>query len=102
VTGRGLSTEEVEELAQGKIYTGSQALELKLIDQLGGFSAAVDLAKQEAKIIGEPRLIFYREPGFFFPFGAGLTESLGLQDLSLWPLLLSPRPEALTNDLQIQ
>ncbi|MFC1637693.1 signal peptide peptidase SppA [Candidatus Margulisiibacteriota bacterium] len=88
VAGRGLSTAEVEAAAQGRIYTGSQALELKLIDELGGFSDAVDLAKKEAKISGEPRLIFYHEPSLFFSFGAGITESLGLR---AWPLLTLPR-----------
>lgn len=85
VAGRGLSTEEVEAAAQGKIYTGSQALEVKLIDKIGGFSDAVDLAKAEAKIIGEPRLIFYRKPSFFFPFGEVVTEALfGIKGWPLW------------------
>lgn len=65
VEGRKLSTKEVEAAAQGKIYTGAQALDLKLVDKLGGFSDAVDLAKEEAEIIGEPRLIYYREPNWF-------------------------------------
>jgi protease-4 len=84
--GRKLSTEEVKEAARGKIYTGSQALELKLVDELGGFSDAVDLAKKEAKIAGEPRLIFYHEPSPFFSFGAGVVESLGLKAWPLWKL----------------
>jgi protease-4 len=88
VEGRGLATAEVEAAAQGRLYTGSQALEIKLIDQLGGFSDAVDLAKQEAKISGEPRLIFYHEPSIFFSFGAGVAESLGL---NAWPLWKLPR-----------
>ncbi|MFC1511489.1 signal peptide peptidase SppA [Candidatus Margulisiibacteriota bacterium] len=85
--GRGLSTQQVEEAAQGRLYTGSQALELKLIDQLGGFSDAIDLAKAEAKIGGEPRLIFYHEPSLFFQFGGGITESLGFRDWLFWKSL---------------
>jgi len=77
VAGRKLSTAEVEEAAQGRLYTGSQALEAKLVDQLGGFSDAVDLAKEEAKIAGEPRLIFYHQPSFFFGFSEGMSEALG-------------------------
>ncbi|MFH1347248.1 MAG: signal peptide peptidase SppA [Candidatus Margulisiibacteriota bacterium] len=79
VAGRKLTTEEVSEAAQGRIYTGNQALELKLIDKLGGFSDAIDLAKKEAKIVGEPRLLFYHEPSLFFSFGEGMVESLGLR-----------------------
>ena len=86
VKGRGLSTEEVEAAAQGQIYTGSQAFDLKLVDSLGGFSDAVDLAKIEADIMGEPRLIFYHEPSFFFNFGEGVVESLGLKAWPLWRL----------------
>jgi len=79
VEGRGMPTAEVEAAAQGQLYTGSQAFDLELIDQLGGFSDAVDLAKAEAKIFGEPRLIFYHEPSLFFSFGEGLVESLGVR-----------------------
>ena len=84
VAARKLPTAEVLDAAQGKLYTGTQALELKLIDSLGGFAEAVDLAKAEAKMLGEPRLIFYHQPSVFFKFGAGLTESMGLSEL--WPL----------------
>jgi protease-4 len=83
VRGRNLTTAEVEEAAQGRIYTGSQALELKLVDKLGGFSDAIDLAKDEAKIMGEPRLIFYHEPSLFFSFGEGVAEAMGLPRLKL-------------------
>jgi protease IV len=85
--GRDLTTAEVKEAAQGKIYTGEQALELDLVDQLGGFSDAIELAKKEADIFGEPRLIFYHEPSIFFSFGAGMVESLGLRELIFWNLL---------------
>ncbi|HVN67293.1 MAG TPA: signal peptide peptidase SppA, partial [Candidatus Sulfotelmatobacter sp.] len=76
--GRKLATAEVEKLAQGKVYTGAQALDLKLVDQLGGFLDAVDLAKTEAKIAGEPRLIYYREESPFLQFGSGVSSALGL------------------------
>lgn len=87
VEGRGMPTQEVEEAAQGQIYTGSQALDLKLVDKLGGFSDAVDLAKEEAEIMGEPRLIFYHEPSFFFSFGEGVAEVLGFRELPLLKML---------------
>jgi len=76
--GRKLSTEEVEAGAEGKVYTGAQALELKLIDKIGGFMDAVDLAKEEAKIIGEPRLVYYRETSPFIQLGETITSSLGI------------------------
>ena len=48
--GRGLPIEKVRELAKGRIWTGSDALELALVDELGGFPAAVRLAKEAAQI----------------------------------------------------
>lgn len=97
VEGRKMPTEEVRELAQGQIYTGSQALDLNLVDELGAFSDAVDLAKKEADIMGEPRLIFYHEPSLFFTFGEGVTEALGLRSLPFFNPLPERRGKVLYN-----
>ncbi len=56
VDGRNMKIEDVRKLADGRIYTGKQALDNGLIDQLGYFDDAITLAKevagiQEAKII---------------------------------------------------
>lgn len=55
--GRHLSIAEVEKLGNGRVYTGEQALELKLVDQLGNLNDAILVAKELGKIEGEPRLI---------------------------------------------
>jgi protease-4 len=46
--GRKLEVEAVDAMGQGRVYTGAQALELKLVDQLGGLQDAF----REAKILG--------------------------------------------------
>jgi len=56
--GRDLPVEQVEKFADGRVFTGEQAVELGLVDELGGFQDAVDLAKELAEIRGDPRLIF--------------------------------------------
>ena len=56
--GRDLSIDQVEKFADGRVMTGEQAVELGLVDELGGFQDAVDLAKELAEIRGEPRLVF--------------------------------------------
>jgi protease-4 len=56
--GRDLPIEQVEKFADGRVMTGEQAVELGLVDELGGFQDAVDLAKELAEIRGEPRLIY--------------------------------------------
>ena len=48
--GRNMSTEKVHELAQGRVWTGTQAKENGLIDEFGGLEKAIDLAKELAKI----------------------------------------------------
>jgi protease-4 len=54
--GRKLPRERVAEIARGHVWTGSQALDLGLVDQIGGFYDAVGKAQQLAKLTGEPRL----------------------------------------------
>ena len=47
---RGMSFEEAELLAHGRVWTGTQALENGLIDAVGGLDAAIALAKEMAEI----------------------------------------------------
>ncbi|MBN3033831.1 MAG: signal peptide peptidase SppA [Candidatus Saganbacteria bacterium] len=84
--GRKLATAEVEKLAQGRVYTGNQALAVKLVDKLGGFSDAVELAKSEGKVKGEVRLIYYRRLNPLLQFGQGVSSALGFRQ----PLLDLP------------
>jgi protease-4 len=44
-SSRGLKPEEVEPLAGGRVWTGSQALDRRLVDELGGLDAAVRKAR---------------------------------------------------------
>ncbi|MRR07793.1 MAG: signal peptide peptidase SppA, partial [Deltaproteobacteria bacterium] len=54
---RKLPVEEVRRLADGRVYTGEQAMALKLIDRLGTLQDAVEEAGRLAGIKGEPTLI---------------------------------------------
>lgn len=47
---RHLSVDQVEKVAQGRVWTGQQALSFKLVDQLGDFDAALKDAKQRANL----------------------------------------------------
>lgn len=47
---RHMSPEKVDEIAQGRVWTGQQAKEIGLVDELGGLYKAIDLAKQRARI----------------------------------------------------
>lgn len=48
--GRKLTMQQVETIAQGHVYTGEDALKIKLVDELGGLDKAVLKAMQLAKI----------------------------------------------------
>jgi protease-4 len=54
--GRNLSPERVHQIARGHVWTGVQAKQLGLVDELGGFYEAVEKAKQLAGIKGDARL----------------------------------------------
>jgi protease-4 len=56
--GRNLSVEKVRNLADGRIFTGRQAKEIGLVDELGGMQDAVGIAKDLAGISGEPKLVY--------------------------------------------
>jgi len=49
-TGRSLSTRKVQNMAQGRVWLGTQAKNKGLIDDIGGFLAALDEVKQSAGI----------------------------------------------------
>jgi len=55
--GRGLSRAEVERLADGRVFSGRQAKEVRLVDTLGDLHAAVHMAGDMAGIGGEPRVV---------------------------------------------
>lgn len=49
--GRNIPLERVEELAQGRVYSGTEALRLGLIDNFGGIEQAVLLAAEKAGVV---------------------------------------------------
>ena len=55
--GRSMKVAEVKSIADGRIFTGRQAKEEKLVDELGDLDDAVKLAAELAGIEGEPKVI---------------------------------------------
>jgi protease-4 len=58
--GRHLKIEQVKGIADGRIFTGRQAMESGLVDQLGGFKEAIQVAAELAGIHGEPKVVYPR------------------------------------------
>lgn len=63
-SGRDMSLQEVDQVARGRVWIGSDALRLGLVDELGGLDRAVELAAEAAGLPeGEPRrLVYFPEP----------------------------------------
>jgi protease IV len=66
VTGRGMSREAIDAVGQGRIWTGSQAKERGLIDELGGLKEAVDLARSLAGLPKDARVEEIHRPMSWF------------------------------------
>lgn len=60
--GRKLTSSQLDAVADGRVFSGSQAKALKLVDELGGFQDAIDAVAQEANIKGEPKLVYPAKP----------------------------------------
>ncbi|MBF8302859.1 MAG: Signal peptide peptidase SppA, type, protease, partial [Candidatus Dadabacteria bacterium] len=56
---RGIDSKEMDKIADGRIFTGEQAKNLKLIDELGTLSDAISLAGSLSGIKGEPNVSYY-------------------------------------------
>jgi protease IV len=55
--GRSLEVADVKALADGRIFTGRQAKDAKLVDELGNLEDAIQLAAEMAGIEGEPKVV---------------------------------------------
>jgi len=56
-SGRHMKDDDVRVLANGKVWTGEQAVPLKLVDQIGDFRTAVEDTAKSVGIKGEPTLV---------------------------------------------
>jgi protease-4 len=61
--GRKLPVDKVREIADGRIFSGEMAKELGLVDELGNFQDAVNLAASLSGIKGEPTLVYPEKTG---------------------------------------
>jgi protease-4 len=72
-TARKMPVSEVAPIAQGRVWSGTRAKDLKLVDQYGDLQAAVREAGKRAGIKGEPRVVTMSPPK---PFLVELLSSL--------------------------
>ncbi|MBM7853760.1 protease-4 [Desulfohalotomaculum tongense] len=96
--GRNMDVERVKELADGRIYTGRQALELGLVDELGDMHRAIQIAAELAGVDGEPSVVDLSPrtvwDELFGQLSAGGKFQLYRFKLPYFGLLLLPEKEA--------
>lgn len=99
---RELPAERVHEIARGRIWTGQDALELGLVDELGGFPAAIRLAREAAGIRDDEsiRIRLFPRPRSPFEslFGEGPDSSEDRATAALVRVLRTARPVVRTLD----
>lgn len=77
--GRGMAIESAKKLSDGRIYTGTQAKEVKLVDTIGTFYDCRDDLKKTLNIKGKPVLVYGKKP---FSFVKWLFSSLANEIIS--------------------
>jgi protease-4 len=99
--GRGLSKEEVRNLATGQLYTGTEAKELGLVDELGDLDTALnwalELAGLETAVVEyyqPPRLTLWSLLGLVDAIKARIS-GLSAQDIILLEILSRSYPQPL-------
>ncbi|WP_373502694.1 signal peptide peptidase SppA [Aestuariivirga sp.] len=85
---RNLPIERVRELSDGRVYTGRQAITVKLIDELGGEEVAVSWLETEKKLAADLEIVDWKPrdtrdtAGFGFSAADLVLRALGLESLS--------------------
>lgn len=94
--GRNMALEDVQTIARGRVWTGSDAAERGLVDELGGFWTAVASAKDLAGIDPGTQVVFREYPrqlGFFERLEEVLTlSSAGISALHGLDRLMASEP----------
>ena len=76
-TSRDIPEDEVRQFADGRVYTGLQAVELGLVDDVGNLPDAIALAAEIGGIEGDPELVeLYEPPTLFESFFMSLPGSV--------------------------
>ena len=63
--GRNMTKEAIDKIGQGRVWTGEKALELGLIDELGGIGRALEVAIERANIEGYTVVSYPEKESFF-------------------------------------
>ena len=82
-----MKKEEVDKIGKGRVWTGSQAKEQGLVDEIGGLSKAIELAKELAGIPADEEVKLVVWPKKVSFFNALIGKRLSYTNLGLNPRL---------------
>ncbi|EHU5173822.1 TPA: signal peptide peptidase SppA [Vibrio parahaemolyticus] len=104
-SNRGMTVEEVDKVAQGRVWTGQDALSFGLVDQMGDFDDAVELAAKLANVT-DYGIYWVEEPLsptelFLQEFMNQVKVSLGVDATSLLPKSLQPVAQQFEQDASL-
>ncbi|KAJ8901717.1 hypothetical protein NDN08_003923 [Rhodosorus marinus] len=87
---RGMTYDEMNKLARGRVWTGLQAKERGLVDEIGGLNLAINLAKEKANIKDAGRIVELRSRrgfgGLLGLFRSSTANPAGVAAMSLGEL----------------
>ncbi len=83
--GEHFTRDEVVTLADGRIFSGKQALDLKLLDKLGNLPDAIELAAEFAGIDGKPRIVRKEEKPSLLEQLLGIEQMPNLDEMLSLP-----------------
>jgi protease-4 len=91
--GRKTTAARIDAVGQGRVWTGRQAQQLQLVDELGGLEAAIQIAKQRAKLdlTKDVQLVVYPPKRTVYDL---LADPLGITMEARQSLSILRRPEA--------
>ncbi len=95
--GRHMKVEDVSAIADGRIFSGSQAMKKGLVDQLGDLQDAIDLCARMAGIKGRPTVLYTEKKPFSLwkiVMGDSLSRNMDFTELfsGLRLMYLAPKP----------
>ncbi|EHR6433132.1 signal peptide peptidase SppA [Vibrio parahaemolyticus] len=104
-SNRDMTVEEVDKVAQGRVWTGQDALSFGLVDQMGDFDDAVELAAKLANVT-DYGIYWVEEPLsptelFLQEFMNQVKVSLGVDATSLLPKSLQPVAQQFEQDVSL-
>lgn len=74
--GRDVSQDDIRKVASGRVWTGAQALENNLVDVMGGFNDAVEIAAEKAGVQDDYKIKFYpKQKNFLEELLANIEEN---------------------------